>query len=171
MLKRSLMMIRLGQFGLAWIGTFLVVLLAALAARFALGLNLIAVADLLLSLSLILLGVAILAALAATWIARTGLPIKIAVTLLIFVLALPLLWSPVLAVVVAAKLADTPIEYSTVYAGFRIAVSRLLYPIFQIIFSGAAIGAVWKAFEAVATVVGFAASSLELWRFLRKQRI
>lgn len=169
--NRSLLMIRLSQFGLTWIATFMLVLLAVLAARFGLNQNLITTADVLLRLALIGLGVALAAALVGTVLARESLVTKVAGIALVLVLALPLLWSPVLAVVFAAQVAHVPIEYSTVYAGFRITVGKLLYPIVQSVVSGQAIDAVWSAFETVATIVGFIASSLEILRLFRRRSV
>jgi hypothetical protein len=166
--NRSHVMIRLSQYALAWISAFLAVLVLALGAHVLLHMDTIRVVDGLLGLALIALSLATLAGVAATLLSKQGLVTKIAVSLLAVLLFLPLLWSPVLAAVLAARLSGTVIEYSGVYAGFRITVSRLLFSLVQ--GSGAAIGAVWPVFEAFATIVGFAASVLELMRLLRRRR-
>ena len=166
--NRSHLMIRLSQYALAWVSAFVAVLVLALAAHFLLHMDTIRAVDALLGLALGLLGLATLGGVAATLLGPQGLATKVAVSVLAVLLLLPLLWSPVLAAVLTAKLAGVSIEYSGVYAGFRITVSRLLYSLLQ--GSGAAIEAVWPAFEAVATIVGFAASTLEILRLLRGRR-
>jgi hypothetical protein len=166
--NRSHVMIRLSQYALTWASTFLVVLVLALTAHFLLHMDTIRAVDALLGLALVLLSLLTIGGVVATVLGRQSLATKIAVCLLALLLLLPLLWSPVLAAVLTAKLAGVSIEYSGVYAGFRITVSRLLYSLLQ--GTGAAIEAVWPVFEAIATIVGFAASVLELMRLFRRRR-
>jgi hypothetical protein len=166
--NRSHVMIRLSQYALTWVSAFLGVLVLALIARFGLHMDTIRAVDALLGLALALLGLLTAGALAMTILGKQSLATKIAVCVLALLLLLPLLWSPVLAAVLTAKLTGVSIEYSGVYAGFRITVSRLLYSLLQ--GSGAAIEAVWPMFEVLATIVGFAASVLELMRLLRSRR-
>ena len=159
---------RLGQYGAAWFGSFLLVLVASLFATFILGMEMAAVADGLLMVALAALTVALLAGVVVTVIGRDSVGIKIVVVLLAVILGLPLLWAPVLAVVVAANLNQTPIEYSEVYAGFRITVSQILYPLVSALVSGAAIRWVWEMFQIFATIVGGIASAIQVWNFLKK---
>lgn len=159
---------RLGQYGAAWVGSFLLVLVLSLFATVVLGMEMTAVADGLLIATLAVLSFALLAGVVLTVIGRDSVGIKIVVMLLALVLGLPLLWAPVLAVVVAANLNHTPIEYSEVYAWFRITVSQILYPLVSAMVSGAAIRWVWEMFQIFATIVGGIASAIQVWNFLKK---
>ncbi len=152
------------RFGAAWILTFLgsvtlITPISALAshARFAL---IDAVLGALLAiLALGWLGVVVMAIFArhATLVAK-----------LVFVLAaggllLPLLWSPVLGAVFAAWLTGATIEYSLVYAQFRIHVGQLLFPLVTTLTRSDLVDLGWNAFQAVATVIGFVAAFTQLW--------
>jgi hypothetical protein len=159
---------RLGQYGAAWVGSFLLVLVLSLFATVVLGMEMTAVADGLLIATLAALSFALLAGVVLTVIGRDSTGIKIVVVLLALVLGLPLLWAPVLAVVLAAGVNHTPIEYSEVYAWFRITVSQILYPLVSSIVSGAAIRWVWEMFQIFATIVGGIASAIQVWNFLKK---
>ncbi|HYF23145.1 MAG TPA: hypothetical protein VD929_07085 [Caulobacteraceae bacterium] len=158
---------RLGWFGAAWLGTFVLVLAGLLGATLLFGTELVSAADLLLRLALAALGLGTAAAVVQALVSREGFVTKAAVVLLAVVLVLPLLWSPVLASVLAAWAAKVPIEYSTVYAGFRVTVSQMLYPI-GALFSGEIAQAVWELFQGAATLVGFLASAAQLWTFSRR---
>ena len=159
---------RLGQYGAAWVGSFLLVLVLSLFATVVLGMEMTAVADGLLIAALPVLSFALLAGVALNVIGRDSVGIKIVVVLLALVLGLPLLWAPVLAVVLAAGVNHTPIEYSEVYAWFRITVSQILYPLVSALVSGAAIRWVWEMFQIFATIVGGIASAIQVWNFLKK---
>lgn len=159
---------RLGQYGAAWVGAFLIVLVVTLAAVFLLGMDLVGVADLLLPVALLVLALAVVAAVVMTFLARGPLGPKLLVLLLAIVLALPLLWAPVLAVVVSARLTETPIEYSQAYAWFRITVSNALYPLVSAIVSGAALRWIWDMFQIFATIIGAIASAIQVWNFAKK---
>jgi len=159
---------RLGQYGAAWVGAFLLVLILTLGASALLHMELARVADGLLMVSLAALTVLLLAGVFLTLGGRDSVGIKVLMVLLALVLGLPLLWAPVLAVVVAANIAHTPIEYSQVYAWFRITVSQILYPMVSAIVSGAAIRWVWEMFQIFATIVGAIASAIQVWGFLKK---
>lgn len=159
---------RLGQYGAAWVGSFLLVLVLSLFATIVLGMEMTAVADALLIATLAALSFALLAGVVLTVIGRDSVGIKIVIVLLALVLGLPLLWAPVLAVVLAAGVNHTPIEYSEVYAWFRITVSQILYPLVSAIVSGAAIRWVWEMFQVFATIVGGIASAIQVWNFLKK---
>lgn len=159
---------RLGQYGAAWVGSFLLMLVLSLFATVVMGMEMTAVADGLLIAALAVLSFALLAGVALTVIGRDSVGIKIVVVLLALVLGLPLLWAPVLAVVLAAGVNHTPIEYSEVYAWFRITVSQILYPLVSALVSGAAIRWVWEMFQIFATIVGGIASAIQVWNFLKK---
>jgi hypothetical protein len=159
---------RLGQYAAAWLGSFLLVLIVTLVGVFLLGLPLARVADGMLMVSLSALTVLLLAGVFLSLAGRDSAGVKLVLVLLAIVLALPLLWAPVLAVVVAAFFARASIEYSGVYAWFRIAVSNILYPLVASIVSGAAIRWVWEMFQVFATIVGAIASAIQVWNFLRR---
>jgi len=100
-------------------------------------------------------------------VSPASLGAKCLLTFLALLLILPLLWSPVLAVLVVATISGTVIEYSTAYAQFRIAVSQLIYPVVSLLVEGPLVAAVWNAFQVVASIVGFVASALQIWRVLK----
>jgi len=168
MLNIDLLKSRLGWYGAAWLGTFVAVLIAALVAVLGFKVQLVDAVDVLLVVALGGLTLAAVGVLGFTLVSRESLPTKAAVLVLGLLLGLPLLWSPVLAAVTAAWFTGAVIEYSGVYAGFRIAVSQVLYPLGQAL--GLAIEPVWAAFKVVASIVGFAASSLQVWNFLQRFR-
>jgi len=168
MLNTGVLKLRLSQYGLVWGGVFLLVLLVTLAATLALKMDFVAVADPVLGLALGALGALLAVFAVATLIAPERLATKLVLLLLGAALALPLLWSPVLAVVITAYLSHAAVEYSAVYADFRAVISRIVYPLAQLVFGGSLIETVWSGFQIVATVVGFIASLMTLWPVLRR---
>jgi len=58
-------------------------------------------------------------------------------------------------------------EYSTAYAHFRIVVSQLVYPLMSLFTDSPLAAAAWTMFQVAASVVGFLASALQVWRTLR----
>jgi len=102
-----------------------------------------------------------------TAVRDVGLSTKSLITALALLLVLPLLWAPVLAVVVTAAIAGASVEYSTVYAAFRISVSNLIYPLVAMLGEDPLVGFVWQAFQVVASIVGAIASVLQVWRFVK----
>jgi hypothetical protein len=167
-MDRGLITRRLSQYGAAWLASFLVTLIVIVVAV-ALKVEFVTATNMVLELALILLGLLVAAAVLMTLIARGSVGAKITVVVLAVVLVLPLLWAPVLGAVLAAKITGHAIEYSGVYAQFRIVISQLLYPMTRTIFSGQARDMAWNAFQAVASVIGFIASALQIWGYLRKR--
>jgi hypothetical protein len=157
----------LGRYGALWLGSFLLVLIGTAIAVLALGMDLIDLADLVLPIALIGLSAAVVLGLALAVVSPASLGAKCLLTFLALLLILPLLWSPVLAVLVVATISGTVIEYSTAYAQFRIAVSQLIYPVVSLLVEGPLVTAVWNAFQVVASIVGFVASALQIWRVLK----
>jgi len=155
---------RLGQYGLAWVSGFLLVLLGGLAAIWGFKAPFVQSANLLLQVALTLLTLGVLTIVVLTVLAREGLMTKLLLVVLALVLFLPLLWAPMLGAVAVAALTRHAVEYSGVYAQFRIVVSQLG----QTLFSNSTRDAVWSAFQAIATVIGFIASAVQIWEFLRK---
>ena len=163
----GLLKARLSEYGALWLGAFLVVLLGTAIASLALGLDLIDVADSVLPISFILLGGAVVVGLTLTVISGASLGAKVLITALALLLILPLLWSPVLAVLIIATITQVTIEYSNAYAQFRIIVSQLIYPVVSMLVEGPLVAAVWNAFQIVASIVGFVASALQVWRVVK----
>lgn len=159
---------RLALYGAAWAGSFLLVLAFSCVAVFGLGMDVASTADGLLMIALPVLGLGLIGMVVLTFLQPVGAGAKLAVLGLGLPLLLPLLWAPVLAVVVTAWLAGAAIEYSAVYAQFRITVSNLLYPLVASIISGAALRLVWDIFQVVATIVGTIASGIQVWNFFQK---
>lgn len=167
-MQRSLVKRRLAQYGAAWAGSFVLVLLASLAAVFLLNMPMADAADLLLMIALPVLALAMIGTVVLSFLRPGGAGAKLALLLLAIVLFLPLLWAPVLAVVVTAWAAGAAIEYSNVYAQFRITVSNLLYPLVASVVSGAAIRWVWNMFQIVASIIGAISSAIQVWNFFQK---
>ena len=108
-------------------------------------------------------GLLLAAFLVITVFARESVTTKLVLIVLGLILALPLLWAPVLAVVLDAGLTKTSIEYSNAYAGFRIIIGRLLFPATQAVFGGDLVSVAWVWFQGVATVIGFIAAVSQVW--------
>lgn len=167
MRDRAVVRHRLSQYSALWLGGFLVVLVIAAGTSLVAGLDLIDVADWVLPAAFVLLGGAMAFGVGATAVSRTGLATKSLVTALGLLLVLPLLWAPVLAVVVTAAIGGVTIEYSTAYAGFRIAVSHLIYPLIALFTDSPLVNAVWTLFQVAASVIGFLASAVQVWKAVR----
>ena len=157
---------RLGQYGAAWVIAFLVsgaaILIGTLFA------DLMEMADLVLPIMLAATVLVLGAGVVATLLSRETVGTKLVLLLLAVVLILPLLWAPVSAAVAIAFFADRSIEYSQAYAGFRIGISRLLFPVGEWVLGGAVFESVWGLFQAVATVVGFFSALANIWPILRR---
>ena len=159
----ALLRTRLGQYGLAWLIAFVAVLAASLGACFLGHIDLIRALDMVMPVAFAGLGLALAAFLVMTLLARQSAVTKTVLIALGLVLALPLLWAPVLGAMIAANLTHATLEYSSSYAGFRILVGRLIFPATQAVFRGAVLDTVWTAFERFAIVVGFIAAVVQLW--------
>lgn len=167
MRDRAVIRHRLSQYSALWLGGFLVVLVIAAGSSLVAGLDLIDVADWVLPVAFVALGGAMAFGVGATAVSRAGLATKSLVTALGLLLILPLLWAPVLAVLVTAAIGGVTIEYSTAYAGFRIAVSQLIYPLIALFTDSPLATAVWAIFQVAASVIGFAASMVQVWKAVR----
>lgn len=168
MLNLELITHRLGQYGAAWLLSFLLVLLGGLGGSLLLRLDLIMVADRLLATAFVGLVLAVAAFVVITLFAAETWLTKLVLILLGVLLLLPLLWTPVLALVACAWIAHAPIEYSSVYAGFRIVVGRLLYALTQTLFGNPLVETAWSFFQGLAAVVGFFSSLAQIWSFLHR---
>ena len=158
---------RLSQYGALWLGSFVVTLMVMAAMVFGARSPLAATADLVLPVAFALLSLAVLAGVGTTVVKDIGLTTKSLIVALALLLVLPLLWAPVLAVVVTAAIAGASVEYSTAYADFRIVVSRLIYPLAAMLGEDPLVSFVWQAFQVVASIVGAVASVLQVWRVVK----
>ena len=157
---------RLGWYGLAWLLSFVVVLLVGLVGHFALKADVVRLADIFIPLGLLVVGLGLAGVVLMDFSGGGSGATKVAVFVLAVLLALPLAWAPVSAMLLAAKAAGRSLEYSGAYAQFRITVSNLVYPITSNFLAGAAMA--WQAFQAVASVVGFIASAIQVLSYVRK---
>lgn len=157
---------RLGQYGAAWVAAFLVTGAAILIGW--LFDDLILVADIVLPVMLAATVLALGVGLIASLVSRETIGTKLAVAPLALLLVLPLMWAPMAAAVVIAFFADRSIEYSQVYAAFQIGVSELLFPLEELVRSGAVFGSVWALFQGVASIVGFISALSNIWPILRR---
>jgi hypothetical protein len=157
-------------FAAAWFASFgitlVVVLVAAVRARS----SLYDITDRVLVVALI--------SLAIGWFVSVGMAVfsgrvsavgKLTYAALATLMLLPLLWAPVLASVVAAWLTGAAIEYSAVYAQFRIHVAQILFPLGTGLAQADLIDALWNGFQVVATVIGFVASVISIWPLVMGQ--
>jgi len=167
MRDRAVIRRRLSQYSALWLAAFLVVLIVSAGGGLVAGLDLVDLADRVLPAAFVLLGGAMIYGVGATAVSRTGLATKSLVTALGLMLLLPLLWAPVLAVLVVAAIGGTVIEYSTAYAGFRIVVSQLIYPLVSLFTESPLATAVWAIFQVVASVIGFVASTVQVLKAVR----
>ena len=163
----SIITLRLNQYAALWLGSFLLMLGLAAAACLVGPLDLVDLADAALPAAFLALGAAVAFGAGATALSSASLTAKVTVVALALLLVLPLLWAPVLAVLAIAALDGSAIEYSRAYAQFRIAVSQLTYPLLALVVEGPLISAAWKAFQVVASVIGFLASLLQVWKVAR----
>jgi hypothetical protein len=157
---------RLAQYGAAWVTAFLIAGIAILVGMvFA---DLIVATDwvllVMISTTVLALGIGVIVSL----LSRETLGTKLVVAILAMFLALPLMWAPVAAAASIAFFADRSIEYSGVYATFQIGVSELLFPLEELVRSGAVFGSVWALFQGIATVVGFISALANIWPLLRR---
>ena len=168
MLNLTLLRVRLGQYGVAWLSAFILTLLASLTVTQLLHLPFAQAADPVLGTGLIVIGL-LLAAFFFTTL--TGPQTGVTKTFLVIpglILLLPLLWSPVLGVVAGAWIDKATIEYSSVYAGFRILVGRFFYEVTELAFGNPLVDAAWSFMQGFATAVGFLAALGQAWHMLRQ---
>lgn len=169
MFNTALIRTRLGQYGAAWLVGYVLALVAVLAGAWLTPTPLVRVADLVLPVALAVLTLAVLAVLVATLTAgRETVATRLVIVLLALLLFLPLLWAPVLGAITAAWIGHVSIEYSAVYAQFRILVSQALFSLAGLVFANPLLDTVWTLFQGLATVVGFFSAFFQVWpRVLR----
>ena len=170
MLNFDLMALRLRQYATVWVASFLLVLIAGATARFLLHMDLVSVINVLLLVAFAVIAVLIAAFLARTFTCDETGATKGALLATALVLAAPLLWAPVLGAVAAAFFGHVSIEYSTVYAAFRILLGKAVWAVLRLFSENPVIEAGMKLMEIFAAVVGFIASVSQLWEVLGKRR-
>jgi hypothetical protein len=163
MLNVGLLKDRLGQYGAAWLTSFLLVMFGDLALTLV-RVPVVRAADIFLLIALVALAVGFAVFVAVTALSRQNAVTKIALIGLGLVLLLPLLWAPMLGAVASAFIGQVSIEYSSVYAGFRIIVGRLIWFVMRLFTDNPYVEAGLAVLQALATVVGFLASLAQLWR-------
>jgi hypothetical protein len=168
MLNLTLIRIRLGQYGLAWLIAFAVAFAASLAAAHVFDLPFARAADPVLGAGFGILGCLIAGFFVLTLAARQTWLTTTFLLILGLVLLLPLLWAPVLGVVVGAWVERASIEYSQVYAAFRILVGRLSYDVTEQIFGDPLVDAAWAFMQGFAAFVGFLAALGQAWHMLKQ---
>lgn len=156
----------LSLYGVVWLSAFAASLGAVVLAKL-LGLNVIGTADMVLGLTLGALALALLAFFVAILMSRETGRTKLVLGVMGLLLGGPLLWSPVLGVAGGAAIAGSAIEYSGVYAAFRIAFGRLSYALTETILGSPVVEAAWSFMQGLAAVIGFLAALGQLWRLLR----
>lgn len=157
---------RLGQYAGLWVGAFL--LSGAAILLLMTRMDLMDAADLVLPVMLALTGLALGVGVVMSFFSSETPLTKILVLVLALLLLLPLLWAPVSAAVAIAYFAERSIEYSAVYAGFRIAVSNLLWAASESFGWVAMFDGLWRAFQWIASVVGFVSAWVNAWPFIRR---
>ena len=169
MINFDLLAQRLRQYAAAWMAGFLVVLAGCLIAGGVFHAHLTGVIDvlLLIAFGLIAVGVAVVFGLCLAS-AESGAT-KTAVIAVGLFLLIPLFWAPVLGAIVAAGLGHVSIEYSTVYAAFRILLGRGVWGVMRVFTENPVIELGMKLMEIFAAVVGFLAAITQLWEVLGKQ--
>jgi len=167
MLNLELIKTRLSHYGAAWLLAFMVCAMALIGGPWLLGLDVIDMSDQVLPVAFTVIGLGLILFLIMTLVSRESLGTKLVLLVLTLFLTLPLLWSPVLAAVAGAWVAERSIEYSTAYARFRIVVGNLIYPLAQMVFSRALFETVWWWMEFLSAFIGFLAALERGWSSIK----
>jgi len=169
MINFDLLNRRLRQYGAAWLISFLAVLAGCVAAGGLLHVSLTAAIDMALLAAFgvlaVLTAVALVLALASSESGAT----KTTVIVVGLFLLIPLFWAPVLGAIAAAALGHASIEYSTVYASFRILLGKGVYAVMGLFTQNPVIELGMKLMEIFAAVVGFVAALTQVWEVLGKR--
>ena len=168
MLNLDLIGARLSQYGMVWLAAFVLAVASTLIPIWAFDARLAEAADMTLMIAFPSLGVLLVAALVVFAVARETWLTRGTLIVLTLILALPLFWSPVLAVVAAAWANGSAIEYSEVYAGFRILVGKASYAITEEIFGSPLVDAAWSAMQIFAGLLGFISAFANTVRVIRR---
>ncbi len=167
MLNLELIKTRLSHYGAAWLLAFLVCAMALIGGPWLLGLDVIDMSEQVLPVAFTVIALGLILFLIMTLASRETPGTKLVLLVLTLFLTLPLLWSPVLAAVAGAWVAERSIEYSTAYARFRIVVGNLIYPLAQMVFSRALFETVWWWMEFLSAFIGFLAALERGWSSIK----
>lgn len=169
MFNTALIRTRLGQYGAAWLTGFVLSLIVVLGITWLSETPLVKAVDLVLPVAFAALTLGQLYVLVRTLLSGSeSVATRLVVIVLTLLLFLPLLWAPVVGAISAAWIGQASIEYSAVYAQFRIRVSQALFDLAGMMFANPLMDTVWALFEGLATVVGFFAAFFQIWpRLLR----
>ena len=170
MINFDLLALRLRQYGLAWLAGFLAVLIGCAAAGGLLHAPMVSAIDLLLLVSFAALAILVVAAFVLALVSKESGATKTAIIAIGLFLLIPLFWAPVLGAIAAAALGHASIEYSTVYAGFRILLGKGIYGVMSIFTHNPVIELGMKLMEIFAAVVGFIASISQVWEVMGKRK-
>lgn len=168
MLNSELLKTRLGHYGALWLAAFGISAVVLVMGPMLAGADPIGLTDAVLPLLFAVLAVLLLLFTSLALISRETLGTKLVFVLLAGMLALPLFWAPVLGAILAAWVAERSIEYSDVYARFRIVVSDLIYPLVETVFSGAVFESVWRAMQVFSGIVGFISAVATAWPWIKR---
>lgn len=167
MLNLELIKTRLSHYGAAWLLAFMVCAMALVGGPWLLGLDVIDMSDQVLPVAFTVIALGLILFLIMSLVSRETPGTKLVLLALTLFLTLPLLWSPVLAAVAGAWVAERSIEYSTAYARFRIVVGNLIYPLAQMVFSRALFETVWWWMEFLSAFIGFLAALERGWSSIK----
>ena len=170
MINFDLLTLRLRQYGAAWLLAYLAVSIACGVWSGLLHAPLIEAVDVTLLIAFAVLGLLVLMALVLTLASRESGATKTAVVAVGLFLLAPLLWAPVLGAITAAFVAHASIEYSTVYAGFRVLLAKGVYGVMRIFTQNPVIDLGMKLMEIFAAIVGFVASISQVWEVMGRRR-
>ena len=166
----DLLALRLRQYGLAWVIGFLAVMNGCLFAFGLLHIQMPAAVDLSLLASFTILAVLVVVAFVQALVSSESGATKTAIIAIGLFLLVPLLWAPVLGAISAAAIGHASIEYSTVYASFRILLGKGIYGVMRIFSQNPVIELGMKLMEIFAAVVGFIASISQVWEVMGKRK-
>ena len=169
MINFDLLSRRLRQYGAAWLISFLMVLVGCVAAGGLLHVPLTQAIDMGLLAAFGVLAVLTAVAFVLALVSSESGPTKAAVIVCGLFLLIPLFWAPVLGAIAAAALGHVSIEYSTVYASFRILLGKGVYAVMHLFSENPVIELGMKLMEIFAAVVGFIAALSQVWEVMGKR--
>jgi len=169
MINIDLLALRLRQYAAAWMIAFLAALIGCVAAGGLLRAPLIAAIDVALLVTFAVLAVLAAAVLVLTLTSKESGATKTAVIVTGLFLLIPLFWAPVLGALAAAALGHVSIEYSTVYAAFRILLAKGVYAAMRLFTQNPVIELGMRLMEIFAAVVGFVAALTQVWEVLGRR--
>jgi hypothetical protein len=169
MINFDLLALWLRRYAAAWLIGFVLVLGGCLIGSGLLRVPVNAAIDVLLVLSFGLIAIAAAACFGLTLASSESGATKTAVISCGLFLLVPLFWAPVLGAISAAALGHASIEYSGVYAGFRILLGRAVWGIMRVFSENPVIELGMKLMEIFAAIVGFIAAISQLWEVMGKR--